>query len=129
MLEENAKIQALLGDNPDTEVAILALMLWSDSTHLTSFGMASLWPIYLFFGNILKYTWGKPTVHQAHHLAYVPSVNSNPDAIFRAYSYVPIAPQYHTRCISQSLRHCGKCRGSMVSQGGFNATSLALVAR
>lgn len=84
MLEEDAKIQALPrspADDPDTEVALLALMLWSDSTHLASFGTASLWPIYLFFGNISKYTRGKPTTLSAHHLAYIPSVRLDPDAI------------------------------------------------
>jgi len=30
-------------------------MLWSDSTHLASFGNASLWPIYLYIGNLSKY--------------------------------------------------------------------------
>jgi hypothetical protein len=33
------------------EQVVLALMWWSDSTHLVSFGDASLWPLYLFFGN------------------------------------------------------------------------------
>jgi len=37
------------------ECMIASIMLWSDSTHLTSFGHASLWPIYLFFGNQSKY--------------------------------------------------------------------------
>jgi hypothetical protein len=59
------------------EVMILVLMLWSDSTHLTSFGTASLWPIYLFFGNLSKYIRCKPSSFAAHHLAYIPSV-SNP---------------------------------------------------
>jgi hypothetical protein len=109
MIEEDAKIRALpndLGDDPDTEVATLALMLWSDSTHLASFGTASLWPIYLFFGNVSKYTREKPTAHQAHHLAYVPSVSYDPHAIFLAYSYMPVAPRYYTGRLSQSLRHC-----------------------
>ena len=78
MLEEDAKIHALPRnpeDEFDIEVAMGAILLWSDSTHLTSFGSASLWPIYLFFRNLLKYTWGKPSAHTAHHLAYVPSVS------------------------------------------------------
>jgi hypothetical protein len=78
MLEEDAKIHALPRnpeDEPNIEVAMGAILLWSDSTHLTSFGSASLWPIYLFFGNLSKYTRGKPNAHVAHHLAYVPSVS------------------------------------------------------
>ena len=49
-------------------------MLWSDSTHLTSFGNASLWPIYLYLGNQSKYTRGKPTSFARHHMAYIPKV-------------------------------------------------------
>jgi hypothetical protein len=59
MLEEDTKIQAHLcesGNNCDAEVTILTVLLWSDSTHLMNFGTASLWPVYLFLGNISKYT-------------------------------------------------------------------------
>ncbi|KAK7015137.1 hypothetical protein VNI00_019203 [Paramarasmius palmivorus] len=34
------------------ERVIAALMFWSDSTHLATFGNAKLWPIYLLFGNL-----------------------------------------------------------------------------
>ena len=37
------------------ERIMVALMLWSDSTHLTNFGSASLWPAYLSLGNQSKY--------------------------------------------------------------------------
>lgn len=37
------------------ERVVLGLMFWSDSTHLASFGNASLWPLYLFFGNQSKW--------------------------------------------------------------------------
>lgn len=57
------------------ECAIAALMLWSDSTHLTNFGNASLWPIYAFFGNQSKYERAQPSAHACHHLAYIPSVS------------------------------------------------------
>jgi hypothetical protein len=59
---------------PHIETAIAAMMLWSDSTHLAEFGTASLWPIYLFFGNQSKYSRAKPTDFAAHHVAYIPSV-------------------------------------------------------
>lgn len=52
-------------------------MLWSDETHLTSFGSAGLWPIYLYLGNLSKYIRGMPTQFAAHHLAYIPSVSQN----------------------------------------------------
>lgn len=34
---------------------VIALMFWSDATHLTSFGTSQLWPMYLGFGNESKY--------------------------------------------------------------------------
>ena len=33
-------------------------MFWSDATHLATFGMVKLWPIYLLFGNLSKYVRG-----------------------------------------------------------------------
>ena len=62
------------GPNHDLESFIIALMIWSDSTHLAQFGTASLWPIYLYIGNQSKYTRAKPTSMSAHHLAYLPKV-------------------------------------------------------
>ena len=59
---------------PHIETAIAAIMLWSDSTHLAEFGTASLWPIYLFFGNLSKYFRAKPSDFAAQHVAYIPSV-------------------------------------------------------
>ncbi|KAG1810514.1 hypothetical protein EV424DRAFT_1328117, partial [Suillus variegatus] len=57
------------------ETVVAAVMLWSNSTHLTSFGSASLWPIYLFLGNQSKYIRRKPSSFAAHHLAYIPKVS------------------------------------------------------
>ena len=58
------------------ETVVAAIMLWSDLTHLTSFGNASLWLIYMFFSNLSKYIRAKPTSFAAHHLAYIPKVRS-----------------------------------------------------
>ena len=63
------------------EHIVVALMLWSDSTHLTNFGSASLWPVYLSLGNQSKYIRTKPSSFSHHHLVYMPSVRrscSNP---------------------------------------------------
>jgi uncharacterized membrane protein len=49
------------------ETLVAAIMTWSDSTHLANFGNASLWPIYMFIGNLLKYTCAKATSFSAHH--------------------------------------------------------------
>ena len=52
------------------EHIVLGLKLASDSTQLTSFGMASVWPIYLMFVNQSKQERMKPLCHAVHHLAY-----------------------------------------------------------
>lgn len=39
-------------DDTQAEIAIAPLMPYSDSTHVTNFGSASLWPIYLYFGSV-----------------------------------------------------------------------------
>ncbi|KAK6972044.1 GLOBIN domain-containing protein [Favolaschia claudopus] len=57
------------------ETIIAAYMFWSDSTYLTNFGDASLWPLYTFFGNQSKYTRAKPTSNACHHQAYLPSAS------------------------------------------------------
>ena len=75
-LEEHHKVQQLPPEpGPQYERAIAAGMIWSDSTHLASFGTQALWPGYLFFGNQSKYARGKPSQFAAHHLAYIPSVS------------------------------------------------------
>ncbi|CDO69407.1 hypothetical protein BN946_scf184791.g2 [Trametes cinnabarina] len=62
----------------DLPRAIIALMPWSDSTHLADFGTASLWPVYMQFGNQSKDDRAKPTAHACHHVAYIPKL---PDEI------------------------------------------------
>jgi len=59
------------------ERIIAALMFWSDSTHLTDFGTAKIWPIYLFFGNLSKYIRMRPASGACHHLAYIPTVRTS----------------------------------------------------
>lgn len=54
---------------------VVALMFWSDATHLTSFGTAKLWPCYMFFGNESKYRRCKPNCHLCSHIAYFQSVS------------------------------------------------------
>ncbi|KAI0690727.1 hypothetical protein C8T65DRAFT_587702, partial [Cerioporus squamosus] len=86
MLEEDEKIRKMdriEGDDPDLEYAILPLLLWSDETHLSNFGSAALWPIYLYFGHLSKYIRGWPTEFAAQHLAYIPQL---PDYVKNAYT-------------------------------------------
>ncbi|PIL33276.1 hypothetical protein GSI_04726 [Ganoderma sinense ZZ0214-1] len=86
MLKADAEIRAkarVPGDAPSVEYVTLPLLFWSDATQLANFGSASLWPIYMYFGNLSKYVRGRPTEFTAHHLAYIPSL---PDAIKDAYT-------------------------------------------
>ena len=79
-------------DNPHIEDAIVLLMLGSDATHLANFGTASLWPIYLFFGNMSKYDSSKPSEFPACHLAYLPSVGAA-TTVYPHSSPLTMAPQ------------------------------------
>ncbi|KAG6914461.1 hypothetical protein DXG01_017109 [Tephrocybe rancida] len=54
----------------DLPRCVVALMLWSDATHLTSFGNSKLWPSYMFFGNESKYNRCRPSMRLANHIAY-----------------------------------------------------------
>ncbi|KAG6875461.1 hypothetical protein C0992_003755 [Termitomyces sp. T32_za158] len=67
------------------ERVVLLLMFHLDSTHLANFGTASLWPLYMWFDNISKYTHGKVNRFLAHHLAYLPSL---PDIVKDQYKEV-----------------------------------------
>jgi len=58
----------------DLPRVIVALMFWSDVTHLTAFGNAKLWPLYVFFGNDSKYRRSKPTCRTCEHIAYFETV-------------------------------------------------------
>jgi len=105
MLEEDTKIRALgqhPDDDPDTEVAMLAMLLWSDLTHLATFGTASLWPMYMYFGNLSKYTRGRPNAHAVHHLAYIPSVSVDPDLSLQVV-HPSVAPQHHPGQLSKDV--------------------------
>ncbi|KAG6892461.1 hypothetical protein C0992_000423, partial [Termitomyces sp. T32_za158] len=60
--------------NDDLETVIVPLMLYSDSTRLASFGTASLWPLYMWFGGLSKYIRSTVNSFSANHLAYFPSL-------------------------------------------------------
>ncbi|KAJ7458672.1 hypothetical protein B0H11DRAFT_1737727 [Mycena galericulata] len=75
MIEAYEEVNSQPGEpGCELERVVLGLMFWSDSTHLASFGTASLWPLYLFFGNQSKWVRGKPRSGACHHLAYIPKV-------------------------------------------------------
>jgi hypothetical protein len=74
-LEAHRTLQESPGEpGCDLPRVVVAMMFWSDSTHLTSFGNAKLWPSYLYFGNESKYNRCKPTSHLCNHVAYFQAV-------------------------------------------------------
>ncbi|KAG6835741.1 hypothetical protein H0H93_015071 [Arthromyces matolae] len=80
MIEAHLQLQQAPREPDCTlERVVAALMFWSDSTHLATFGNASLWPIYLWFGNQSKWIRGKPTSQTCHHVAYIPKADSFED--------------------------------------------------
>lgn len=76
MLDAQRKLLHKLRDlpRPQPEAFLVALMIASDSTFLTQFSQASMWPIYVFFGNVSKYIRCSPDSLSAHHVAYLPKV-------------------------------------------------------
>jgi hypothetical protein len=74
-LDAHKALQELPGEpGCDLPRVVVALMFWSDSTHLTNFGNAKLWPLYVFFGNESKYLRGKPSLNLCEHIAYLEAV-------------------------------------------------------
>lgn len=61
--------------NCDLPRVVVALMFWSDATHLTSFGDAKLHPLYMFYGNESKYRRCKPSCGVCEHVAYFQPVS------------------------------------------------------
>ena len=53
---------------------IVALMFWSDTTQLTAFRDAKLWPLYVYFGNESKYERCTPIANLCSHAAYFQTV-------------------------------------------------------
>lgn len=75
-LDAYREVQGLPGE-PGCNLprVVVAMMFWSDVTHLTSFGDAKLWPCYLHFGNESKYRRCKPNSHLCNHVAYFQAVS------------------------------------------------------
>ena len=80
--EMRDNLRAAEGPDDGLETFIITALLYSDSTHLASFGTASLWPIYLYLGNVSKYIRSKPTSFTAHHIAYIPKVRHPSQMLF-----------------------------------------------
>ncbi|CDO77975.1 hypothetical protein BN946_scf184460.g1, partial [Trametes cinnabarina] len=99
-IQLKAKNDRELDDPPDLEYAVAPIGLYSDSTHLTNFGTASLWPIYFWILGLSKYIRGMPSSFATHHLAYIPSL---PDVVQQAYEHA-----YGVPPTAAVLRFCKK---------------------
>jgi hypothetical protein len=65
------------------EHVIAGLMLFSDATHLATFGTAKAWPLYLYFGNLTKYARSAPKSSACHLVGFLPSVSKlHPELLF-----------------------------------------------
>lgn len=75
-LDAHRKLQEGPGEpGCDLPRVVVALMFWSDATHLTSFGNTKIWPMYLFFGNESKYRRCQPSNNLCCHVAYFQEVS------------------------------------------------------
>ncbi|KAF5342710.1 hypothetical protein D9758_015877 [Tetrapyrgos nigripes] len=73
------------------ETVVVPIQLYSDSTLVSMVGNISVWPIYLYIGNLSKYVSMKPSSFSENHLAYIPS--SIKTAYRRIYGKPPTAAE------------------------------------
>ncbi|KAM5529980.1 hypothetical protein V8D89_016354, partial [Ganoderma adspersum] len=74
MIKDNATMCAELcqpKDPDNLKYTIRVILLWLNLTHLTSFSTTSLWPIYRYSGNQIKYVRAHPTSDSAQCLAFL----------------------------------------------------------
>ncbi|KAJ3510290.1 hypothetical protein NMY22_g16016 [Coprinellus aureogranulatus] len=78
-LKAYREIQGLAPAQKDDDLPryVVALMFASDETKLASFGNATVWPLYLLFGNESKYRRSKASLNLFEEMAYLQSI---PDA-------------------------------------------------
>jgi hypothetical protein len=99
----------LRNSNCKLDKVVAALMFWSDSTHLTNFGNAKLWPIYMLFENLSKYIRAKSNSGAEHHVAYIPSVS--PIMMCKSSSETLSAAGFYSRPDLQIPRQMGNSKG------------------
>ncbi|KAG5634505.1 hypothetical protein H0H81_001708 [Sphagnurus paluster] len=92
--------------NCKREKVVAAIMFSSDGTHLTNFGMAKAWPIYLMLGNLSKYLQSPPNTGVMHHLAYIPLL---PD------SFQDVASKVHDKWKTQQKAITTHCRRELMN--------------
>ncbi|KAF9046642.1 hypothetical protein BJ165DRAFT_1611041 [Panaeolus papilionaceus] len=111
-LEESDKVRYKSPPDPDDptcnrEKVVAALMFSSDATHLTEFGNATAWPIYLMLGNLSKYIRSQPDSGAIHHLAYIPSLPG---------SFKEFVEAFHPKWRSQKAQILTHCRRELMQE-------------
>ncbi|KAJ3535560.1 hypothetical protein NMY22_g6430 [Coprinellus aureogranulatus] len=91
--------------NKGLERIVVALMFSSDTTHLTSFGSANLWPCYLFFGNESKYERCKPSKHRGEQVAYFLKLPNDFNDYLKKRNEGRLPPPSFMRYCSKKLFH------------------------
>ena len=82
-LAAHRQLQDLLPENGCTlPQRIIGLMFQSDATHLTAFGTAKLWPLYVYMGNESKYMRCQPLSNLCSHAAYFWTICLPPNAMY-----------------------------------------------
>ncbi|KAG2054886.1 hypothetical protein BDR06DRAFT_982182 [Suillus hirtellus] len=90
------------------ERVIAGFMLFSDATHLANFGTAKAWPLYVYFGNLMKYVRSSPTSRSCHLVGFLPSL---PDSIKDVLTTLPRVSKsgmasLHTHCHRELFHAC-----------------------
>ncbi|KIK15446.1 hypothetical protein PISMIDRAFT_16501 [Pisolithus microcarpus 441] len=99
MLQAYQEVHSLLHEpGDDLEHVIASLMLWLDVTQLANFRDASLWPIYLYFGNQSKYIRGHPAASACHHVAYIPTLPDDFQDMYTAFYGKALTGEVYTHC-------------------------------
>ncbi|KIK36743.1 hypothetical protein CY34DRAFT_93881 [Suillus luteus UH-Slu-Lm8-n1] len=90
------------------ERVIAGLLFFSDATHLANFGTAKAWPLYVYFGNLMKYLRSSLTSGSCHLVGFLPSL---PDRIKDVISSLPRVSKtgmasLHTHCRRELFHAC-----------------------
>ena len=130
MLQANKEmwdnLRAIPRPGDDLETFIVSALLYSSSTHLASFGNASLWPMYLYLGNVSKYICSKPTSFSAHHITYIPTVCCYLPLTqsYTSSNYASIAPRLHQGVLPGTLWSWPQCRHAHAPGAGVDSCSV-----
>ncbi|KIK39154.1 hypothetical protein CY34DRAFT_14574 [Suillus luteus UH-Slu-Lm8-n1] len=90
------------------ERVVAGLMFFSDATHLANFGTAKAWPLYLYFGNLTKYTRSLPQSGACHLVGFLPSLPDSIKDVLSGLSRISKTGMMslHTHCRRELFQAC-----------------------